>query len=101
VPSAKELNRQLHGERIVRGTHRRRLHRLPWAELPDGAFVLVDTSPAVVVGDQLTVWTHEGYRNRLARPARGDASVITPPSSVAVLRAGYTAQIDASARRAG
>jgi hypothetical protein len=39
VQSAKMMNRQLHGERIVRGTHRRRLHRLPWADLPDGAFV--------------------------------------------------------------
>jgi hypothetical protein len=101
VPSAKELNRQLHGERIVRGTHRRRIHRLPWTELPDGAFVLLDASPAVVVGDQLTGWTHEGYRDRLARPTRGDANVITPPSTVAALRAGYTVQIDASARRAG
>ena len=33
VPSAKMMNRQLHGERIVRGTHRRRHHRLPWADL--------------------------------------------------------------------
>ena len=30
-PSAKEINRRLHGERIVRGTHRRRLHELDWA----------------------------------------------------------------------
>jgi hypothetical protein len=92
------MNQQLHGERIVRGTHRRRIHRLPWAELPDGAFVLLDTAPAVVIGDQLTVWTHEGYRAKQARPKRGTASVITPPSSVAALRAGYAVQIDASAR---
>ena len=62
VPSAKMMNRQLHGERIVRGTHRRRLHRLPWADVPDGAFVLLDTSPTIVIGDQLTEWTREGYR---------------------------------------
>ena len=98
VPSAKQMNQQLHGERIVRGTHRRRIHELPWAELPDGTFVLLDTSPAVVIGDQLTVWTHEGYRDRRARPQRGTASVITPPSSIAALRAGYWAQIDPSAR---
>jgi hypothetical protein len=98
VPSAKQMNQQLHGERIVRGTHRRRTHGLPWAELPDGAFVLLDTSPAVVIGDQLTVWTHEGYRDKRARPPRGTASVITPPSSVAALRAGYGVQIDPSAR---
>jgi len=98
VPSAKQMNQQLHGERIVRGTHRRRIHKLPWAELPDGAFVLLDTSPAVVIGDQLTVWTHEGYRDKQARPPRGTASVITPPSSIAALRAGYRVQIDPSAR---
>jgi hypothetical protein len=98
VPSAKQMNQQLHGERIVRGTHRRRIHGLPWAELPDGAFVLLDTSPAIVIGDQLTVWTHEGYRDKRARPLRGTASVITPPSSVAALRAGYGVQIDPSAR---
>lgn len=98
VPSAKQMNQQLHGERIVRGTHRRRIHELPWAELPDGAFVLLDTSPAVVIGDQLTVWTHEGYRDKQARPPRGTASVITPPSSIAALRAGYRVQIDPSAR---
>jgi hypothetical protein len=42
LPSAKQINRQLHGERIVRGTHRRRIHPIPWADLPDGAFVLLD-----------------------------------------------------------
>jgi hypothetical protein len=98
VPSAKQMNQQLHGERIVRGTHRRRIHELPWPELPDGAFVLLDTSPAVVIGEQLTVWTHEGYRDKRARPPRGTASVITPPSSIAALRAGYRVQIDPSAR---
>jgi hypothetical protein len=100
VPSAKMMNRQLHGERIVRGTHRRRLHRLPWADMPDGAFVLLDTSPAIVIGDQLTEWTREGYRYRglRARPIQGTVDVLTPPSTVAALRAGYRVQIDASAR---
>ena len=31
LPSAKEMNRQLHGERIVRATRRRRTHEMPWA----------------------------------------------------------------------
>jgi hypothetical protein len=97
APSAKVMNRQLHGERIVRGTHRRRLHRLRWADLPDGAFVLLDTSPTIVIGDQLTEWTHGGYRGLRARPIQGTVDVITPPSTVAALRAGYPVQIDASA----
>jgi hypothetical protein len=98
VPSAKLMNQQLHGERIVRGTHARRIHRLPWADLPDGAFVLLDTTPALVIGDELTEWTREGYRNRRARPIQGNADVITPPSTIGALRAGYPVQIDASAR---
>ncbi|MFL5884896.1 MAG: hypothetical protein ACJ77M_07485 [Thermoleophilaceae bacterium] len=97
-PSAKEMNRQLHGERIVRGTHRRRIHDMPWADLPDGAFARLDTgAPALVLGAQLVEWTHDGYGGRKPRPTRGQAHVITPPSSVAVLRAGYPVQIDDSA----
>ncbi len=99
VPSAKEINRRLHGERIVRGTHRRRTHPLPWADLPDGTFVRADGVAAVVAGDHLARWTHEGYGARMPRPAGGTAEVITPPSSVAALRAGYPVQIDASAFR--
>jgi hypothetical protein len=98
VPSAKQINRQLHGERIVRGSHRRRLHEMPWAGLPDGAFVLLDETPAVVVGDQLSERTREGYGERRDRPTRGTANMITPPSTVATLRAGYPVQIDESAR---
>jgi len=98
VPSAKQINQQLHGERIVRGGHRRRLHQLPWSDLPDGAFVLLDEAPAVVIGDHLSEWTHKGYRGGRHRPTRGTATVITPPSSVAALRSGYPVQIDDAAR---
>jgi hypothetical protein len=98
APAAKEMNRQLHGERIVRGTHRRRLHEAPWAELPDGAFVLLEGTPALIFGDRLVEWTEEGYGEALARPRRGTAMTITPPATVAALRAGYPVQIDAAAR---
>ena len=99
-PSAKEINRRLHGERIVRGTHTRRLHDMPWIDLPDGTFVALDDSPtpAVVAGDRLTEWTHAGDGARRARPRSGTARVITPPATVAALRAGYPVQIDESYR---
>jgi hypothetical protein len=98
VPTAAEVNRQLHAERLAAGPHRRRLHRLDWAALPDGTFVVGAEGPAVVVGDQLTEWGHAGYGARRPRPRRGRVDVLTPPSSVAVLRAGYPVQIDVSAR---
>ena len=71
---------------------------MPWADLPDGTFVTIDGAAAVVIGDQLTQWTYEGYGVRSARPEHGVAQVITPPSTVGALRAGYPVQIDASAR---
>jgi hypothetical protein len=97
-PSARDMNRTLHGERIERGTHRRRLHAMSWADLPDGTFVRVDEVPAVVVGADVVTWTETGYGGRRTRPRTGTAEVITPPSSVAVLRAGYPVQLDDAAR---
>lgn len=98
APSATEINRQLHAERIKRGTHERRLHQRPWPDLPDGTFVQLDQTPAVVIGDQLTDWTAAGYGARRRRPTAGVAEVLTPPTTVAVLAAGYPVQIDVSAR---
>jgi hypothetical protein len=97
LPSATQINRRLHTERIVAGGHRRRLHELRWSELPDGAFVSREGAPALVLGGALIPWGTAGYAGAEARPRRGSASVITPPSTVAVLRAGYRPQIDASA----
>jgi hypothetical protein len=113
-PSAGEMNRRLHAERLHRGTHRRRLHRVPWKNLPDGAFVIgiqggsgrADTgatrdapavTPRLVLGGELVAWSPTGYGARTRRPRRGDATVLTPPATLAVLRAGYPVQIDAAA----
>jgi hypothetical protein len=97
-PTAGEMNRQLHGERLVRGTHRRRRHRAGYADLPDGTFVVRDDGPALVLGDALVTWTTSGYAGRHTRPRTGAADVLTPPSTLAVLRAGYPVQIDPAAR---
>lgn len=96
-PAAKEIDRQLHRERIVPGTRRRRLHELPWAELPDGTFVRHDGAARLCLDGRLIEWTHAGYGPARPRPTRGVASVITPRSTVAVLGAGYLPQIDESA----
>jgi hypothetical protein len=95
TPYAKDMDDQLHRERTDVSQH-----LLPWGALPDGVFVDTDDGPAVVVGDHLAVWDEKAYayRRRLSRPAAGSASVLTPPSTVAVLGAGYPVQIDRSAR---
>jgi hypothetical protein len=91
-PSAREMNRQLHAERIVRGTHRRRLHVEDGAALPDGTFIAIDSRPYLILGGSAVEWTTEGYGARHSRPS-GPLTVITPPSTVAVLRAGYPVDV--------
>ena len=100
VPTARQMNATLHAERIVPGTHRRRLHELSWPGLPDGSFVLEADGPALILGDAIVPWTRQGYGRRRPRPKTGTATVVTPPSTVAVLRAGYPVQIDDAARNA-
>lgn len=84
---------QLHLERTGRTEH-----RASWATLPDGVFVATDRGPAVVVADHLAVWDqHDNtYRDTLSRPTNGTATVLTSLTTVAILRAGYPVQIDAS-----
>ncbi len=91
---ANDMDTQLHSERTGGAEH-----RASWDSLPDGVFAATDAGPAVVVGDHLAVWDRHdyGYRDTLPRP-RGAAVVLTPPSSVEILRAGHPVQIDDSAR---
>jgi hypothetical protein len=92
---AKDMDTQLHRERTGPVEH-----RAHWDSLPDGVFVATDFGPAVVVGDHLAVWDqHDNiYRDKLPRPSTGTATVLTPPSTVEILRAGYPVQIDDSVR---
>jgi hypothetical protein len=55
-------------------------------ELPDGAFVLVEEEPWLVLGSELLRWTPGGYTERRAR-LRGNAIIVTPRSSLEALRA--------------
>jgi hypothetical protein len=87
--SADAIDAELHDERIDPGTRAQRHHDAPLDELPDGAFVLHDGAPHLVLGDSLLVWSAAGYQTRGPRPARRQARVITPPSLVAVLRTGW------------
>lgn len=96
--SAPDLDRLLHDERWDQGRRTRRLHAYAWGDLPDGAFVVVGAGPAQVVGDSLRVWQPDNsYAGvTLPRPRAGTASVLTPPSSLAALRAGYASPSSSS-----
>jgi hypothetical protein len=87
---ADAIDERLHGERLDGSG--RRLHRARLEELPDGAFVLDRDEPWLVRGGALLRWTHGGYTERRPR-RRGDATVITPPTLVEVLRSGWAGSV--------
>jgi hypothetical protein len=86
---ADAIDARLHNERLTDGGRAQRHHDAALDDLPDGAFVLRDGAPWLVRGDALLRWSPGGYEGWIARPAREGAVVITPPSLVAVLRAGW------------
>ena len=86
-PSADALDARLHAERL--DGRERRLHAVAGERLPDGAFVLLDDRPWLVLDDALLAWTPAGYAERRARP-RGGLIAITPPTLLDVLRSGWS-----------
>jgi hypothetical protein len=91
--SAKEIDARLHVERLVSRTRTRRLHQMPWSDVPPGAFVVVEEEPYLVSDEGLVRWTTSGYAEQRRRPGRDTVAVLTPPMSVAALRAGYAPQV--------
>ena len=83
---ADAIDARLHAERMRGGE--RRLHDTALDDLPDGAFVLHEGEPWLVLGDRLRRWTPGGYERGVARPS-GPGRSITPPSLVEVLRDGW------------
>jgi hypothetical protein len=88
-PGADAIDAQLHEERIEPTTRAQRHHDAQLDGLPDGAFILHDGAPHLVLGDRLLLWTASGYTARFPRPVGGQARLITPPSLVAVLGTGW------------
>jgi hypothetical protein len=86
-PGADAIDARLHAERLA-GRERRR--HAATADLPDGAMVLRDGAPWLVRGDALLRWTPAGYTDRAPRRP---APLLTPPSIVAVLRAGWSGAV--------
>jgi hypothetical protein len=92
---APAIDAVLHGERLDgRG---KRLHALPMPlrRLPDGAMVRAGTESFLLVGGKPLLWSPSGYR-----AVKGDidqAKLLTPPSTVRALAAGYRVVLHESA----
>lgn len=80
--SAPEMDAILHRERLAPCS------LLETADkLPDGAMVADGGGPALVAGGRLLAWSFEGYRATSTAP--GSMRLLTPPSTVRALAAGF------------
>jgi hypothetical protein len=87
VPPAAEMDAVLHVERLDHG--RKGLHALPGPvdELPDGTVIAAAGDAYTLAGGRAFRWTMYGYEGPIEIP-RADA-LLTPPSTLGALRAGY------------
>jgi hypothetical protein len=93
-PYVDEMDRVLHAERL--DGRAKRIHQMAAVDLPEGAMIMRDDAAFALRGGELLRWTESGYAERSAPPS-GGVDVLTPPSTVAILRAGYQPQWHPSA----
>jgi len=87
VPAAAEMDAVLHGERLNHGRKRLHAQRGPADELPDGSVIAAAAEAYTLARGRAFRWTVHGYEGPVEIP-REDA-VLTPPSTLGALRAGY------------
>ena len=88
IPRVAAIDERLHAERLT-DNGRQRHHEAALADLPDGAFITRDDIPWLVHGDRLLRWTPAAYTESVPRPAGTREIVVTPPSLLTVLDAGW------------
>jgi hypothetical protein len=105
-PLAPEMDAVLHRERTDR-SRRKLSYRAPLAGLPDGVMVRAPAGPGLLLAGQVRPWSFHGYGAPLPAGAGipvpagagipAGAEVLTPPSIVAAISAGYLPQVHPSA----
>jgi hypothetical protein len=92
---ARDIDAVLHRERLSDGKKRLHAVPIPLEELPDGAMVQEGTESFLVLQGRALLWSPSGYRN--APNALQDAMLLTPPSTLRALSAGYRPVLHPSA----
>ncbi|HVO04737.1 MAG TPA: hypothetical protein VMT54_21250 [Candidatus Cybelea sp.] len=97
ILAAPELDAVLHRERLHQ--RRKRLHALPRpvSRLPDGAMVASDDEAFLVVSEHALRWTPFGYELPGQMPRV--TGLLTPPSTLGALLAGYRPVLHPTAER--
>ena len=90
-PRAPQVDKRLHMERLASGGRMIRLDPKALAGLPDGTMISSGKRPYALRYGSALPWSFGGYRPPISidAPELADPFMITPATSVAVLRAGY------------
>jgi hypothetical protein len=96
-PRAVEMDAALHAERVESRSRRQVTRPARAGDLPDGAMVRTRAALGLVTGGLLLPWSFVGYGPPAALPDREPVDLLTPPSIVAAIRAGYRPALHPSA----
>jgi hypothetical protein len=88
------MDNALHPERTGKG----RAANAMIGDLPNGSFVIWQGQPHLVLARRLRPWTVEGYAQAVDVKPAERLAVLTPPSIVAALSAGYWPMVHVSAQ---
>lgn len=89
------IDQTLHGERL--NAHgRKQLHKVPIQDLPDGSMFSAPAGYLLLLGRRCFLWSTRGYAAVVPCRANDVVDVLTPPSVIDVLRAGFEPDIHES-----
>jgi hypothetical protein len=91
---ARDIDAVLHRERLSEGKKRLHSPPMPLEQLPDGAMLQEAAESYLIVQGRLLQWSPAGYHK--AQSAIKDAVLLTPPSTLRALAAGYRAVLHPS-----
>jgi hypothetical protein len=97
-PRAPEMDKRLHAERVDPRTRRQRSRPTIAGELPGGVMVRHLGGPGLWAEGAFHAWSFVGYAAPLVVAPTATLDLLTPPSVVAAIAAGYRPMIHPSAR---
>jgi hypothetical protein len=96
IPRAPDMDVILQKERL--DGRAKRTYEIDADGLPDGVFIAVGDNAFALRDGKMLHWSPSGYVETTPRP-RGSVTILTPPSIVAVLSAGYAPRWHPSAAK--
>ncbi len=100
-PRAPEIDARLHRERVDPRSRRQLTRQATVGALPGGVMIRSGGAVGLLLGGRLLPWSFTGYGAPIAVSHTLSVELLTPPSSVAALTAGYRPTLHPSASVSG